>query len=104
MKLICTVDKESKSGFTEFVAVVEITEGKLAEVVVAARGYSENLRIEIEHAGVSMRPDDLAVSCSKAHAAQVLLAIEVCNFVRQQFPHLAQLKFKDKRFILEEAA
>jgi hypothetical protein len=104
MKLICKVDKETKSGFTEFMAVVEITAGKLAEVSVIARGYGDNLRIEIEYAGVNMRPDDLLISCSRLHASQVLLAVEVCNFVRELFPHLGQLKFKDKRFVLEEAA
>jgi hypothetical protein len=104
MKLICKVDKEIKSGFTEFVAVVEITDGKLVEIVIGARGYSDSLRIEIEYAGVSMSPGDLQISCYKAHAAQVLLALEVCNFVRQQFPELAKLKFKDKRFVVEETA
>jgi hypothetical protein len=99
MKLICKVDrKEEVRGFTNFVAVVEYADGKLFEVDVTAEGYSDRKRIDITCQKVRMNPATLSVSCSDTHVAEILLAVELCNFVRLQFPHLANLNYTDGRF------
>jgi hypothetical protein len=105
MKLICKVDRTQEvKGFTNFVAAVEIVAGHLVEVTVNAGGYGNEKNIEIKHGNVQMNPKTLEIYCNRAHASEVLLGIEVCNFIREQFPELGQLEFKDGRFAMHEAS
>jgi hypothetical protein len=102
MKLICKVDRTQEAkGFTDFVAVVEVVNGRLVEVTVEVERYGDK-EIVIKHGGVRMNPNTLEISCHRALASEVLLGIEVCNFVRVQFPELGKLKFKDGRFSIPE--
>lgn len=95
MKVICKVnqDKEYKK-FQPFKLVIEVAKKKMREVTVEVGGYSDNHYLAIKSAGVTLRPDSLTVSSSQVSVPELLLNVEICNFVMNEHPELKKVSFR----------
>jgi hypothetical protein len=96
MKLICKIDRDECREFDPFKLVIEIVPGNLHEVDVEYYKYGNEIQIKTA-AGVVMNPRDLTISCGRLHAAQILLHVEICRFVLQQFPELSGFAWDAKQ-------
>jgi hypothetical protein len=95
VKILCKINKGNKAcNFQPCRVVVEVAPEKIFEVDLTLEGYQCNDRVDIKSAGVTLNTRTLTVSCSHVSVPTLLLHIELCKFVMDQTPELAEVKFK----------
>lgn len=98
MKIICKVsEKIELKGFHLFKVIVEVAAGKMAEAIVGPGQYSSSKEVEIKSSGITFYPKSLLVDSSRCHAAELLLNLEICKFVSENFPELKLLDFDSEK-------
>ncbi len=96
MKIICKVSTEvNKGDFDEYKLVVELS-NKFFEVYVRVGGYGNDKHINIISSGVTLQANLLKVSCSGVDVSTLLLHVQLCTFIMEQYPELRQITFDSR--------
>lgn len=98
MKVLCRVDLETSKNkffnFQPFKVVVDYFQGKTKEVVVDTNEYGDK-KIRVTVSRIAFYPKSLTVDASGVSAPELLLAIEICKFVADQYPEIYQLELAE---------